>query len=131
MKGTKLNIYNNHDEFFNKVCLNNGSVARAAVNTPCPVTDPQQAPKRYLKKTRDAWDRFMYYEVDSGLLSYADLVLVELMFDSLDRYYRYYKYDDCKKLAESEFAMFDKSAISFFVSKKERDRLKALAADPN
>lgn len=129
MKAREQNIYNNYDEFFNKVYLNNGSVARAATLTSVPVTKPPKAPGRYLKKTRDAWDRFMYFEIDSGLLSLEDLVYVEVMFDYLDDYYRSYRFEKLRKLAERSFTVFDKIARKFYVAKKERDRLKALVED--
>ena len=113
-----------YDDYFDRKSVVTGVLARAAANNPFPVTEPVKAPKKYLKRTRDAWNKFMYHEINAGILALEDLVFVEMMFDSLDLYYRNYEDERFQTMAKREFSSFNKSAIRFCVSKKEREQLR-------
>ena len=45
------------------------------------------APKRYLQRTKVAWNQFMRVKVTQGILSEEDASLICIMFDALDNLY--------------------------------------------
>ena len=46
------------------------------------------APKRYLQRTKVAWNQFMRVKCSQGILSEEDSFLVKMMFDDLDHMHR-------------------------------------------
>ncbi len=51
--------------------------------------EAKPAPRKYLKRTKLAWHRFMDVKIEQGVLSSEDEDAVVSMFDALDSYYRF------------------------------------------
>ena len=56
--------------------------------TPMQGLENEKAPKRYLKRTQNAWNDFMQVKIIQDVLSVEDRSAIGLMFDALDSYYR-------------------------------------------
>lgn len=54
------------------------------------------APKRYLQRTKIAWNEFMRVKCAQGVLSEEDNSLIEMMFDSLNHYF--YEEDELSRI---------------------------------
>jgi len=101
------------------------------------------APKRYLQRTKVAWNQFMRVKAQQGVLSEEDQSLVLIMFNHLDHYYRaddrlqqmekdpaYFgtsigldAMDKIGKMIERHFNSFSKLALRFGMTPSERTKL--------
>jgi len=73
----------------------------------------KSAPKRYLQRTKIAWNEFMRVKCAQGVLSEEDNSLIEMMFDSLNHYF--YEEDELsriqKKLNEPGISAEDRETL--------------------
>lgn len=87
----------------------------------------KSAPKRYLQRTKIAWNEFMRVKCTQGILSEEDNILVEMMFDSLNHYF--YEQDELdniqKKLHLDSIAKKGEDKDKDRLSPEEREELRS------